>query len=200
MHVEEPGRLDLGTLVRKLAGPRPDRAPEHPLADLVVDVLDVAEERVAAVGEDVGRLPEGQVPAVAQEVERPLVPDAGIDPVPGRRRHHEVERRAGRRPPVLERPMHDLDIRILGERRPSTGRQLGSQLDARDPKAALGERPRRLPRRRPDLEHTIAAPGARDPDKVVEQGRRVLRPGTVVTIGRGIERRSQACGIPHVAG
>ena len=73
-----------------------------------------------------------------QEIERPLVPDAGIDPLPGRRR--------------------------------------------------------------PDLEHTIAAPGTRDPDKVVEQGRRILRPGTVVTIGRGIERRSQACGIPHVAG
>jgi hypothetical protein len=39
-----------------------------------------------------------------------------------------------------------------------------------------------------------------DPDQVVEQGRRLLRPGTVVTAGRGIERRSQACGIPHVAG
>src|SRR5579875_677594 len=51
--VEQSARLDLGRAVRKL--PRAGEAVPggHALADLVVDVLDLGEERVAAIRDDV---------------------------------------------------------------------------------------------------------------------------------------------------
>src|SRR5690348_12489936 len=62
--LEEPAGLDPGPVVGQLAGPPPPRrAGRQPLADLVVDVLDFLEERIAAVGKGVLGRPEGEMTA-----------------------------------------------------------------------------------------------------------------------------------------
>src|SRR5215510_3314005 len=55
-HLEQAARLDLSRLIRQLTRAGPDAAGWQPFADLVVDVLDLAEERVAAVGKHVKRV------------------------------------------------------------------------------------------------------------------------------------------------
>jgi hypothetical protein len=108
--LEEPARLDV--VLRKFAGSRAPLAGRLPLADLVVDVLDLVKERVAALGEHVSRRPDGQVAAGPQRLPRSLVADRRVDPVPGGRRVHQ---RVGlTRRPFLELAFYHLH-RPLGE-------------------------------------------------------------------------------------
>jgi hypothetical protein len=62
-HIEQAARLDLLRSLLQFARAGPGGPRRHRLANLVVGVLDLAEERVAAVREDVGGTLEGQVPA-----------------------------------------------------------------------------------------------------------------------------------------
>jgi hypothetical protein len=106
-HLEQPARLDPGPLVGEFSRPEPKGVRGPPLADLVVDVLDLAEEGIAAVGEHVPRGPDGQVTAGPQRAPGQLVPDRRVDPVPRRGGKHAADRFS--RPPFLEPAVDDLD-------------------------------------------------------------------------------------------
>jgi hypothetical protein len=85
--LEEPAGLDPGPVVGQLTGPRPRRAGRQPFADLVVDVLDLFEERVAAVGKGVlgrstARRPRRTSAAVARDP-HPYAPGNSATDVPG---------------------------------------------------------------------------------------------------------------------
>ena len=58
---EQAALRNLGPLVGQVTRPGKARAWGQALADLVVDVLDLAEERVTAGRKDVPRGPEGEV-------------------------------------------------------------------------------------------------------------------------------------------
>jgi hypothetical protein len=108
--LEEPARLDV--VLGKFAGSRAPLAGRLPRADLVVDVLDLVEERVAALGEHVSRRPDGQVAVGPQRVPGSLIADRRVDPVPGRGRVHEPVGLSRR--PFLELTLYHLH-RPLGE-------------------------------------------------------------------------------------
>jgi hypothetical protein len=107
-HLEQPARLDPGPVAFELTRPEPRLTGRQPFADLLVDLLDLAEERITAVGKHVRLLPDGQVPARPQRLPGPPVPDPRIDPLPGRSREHQADLLL--RPPILEPPLHHLDI------------------------------------------------------------------------------------------
>src|ERR671936_1243748 len=123
---EEEAGLALGAVVGQLLRPRPRAAGRPPLADLVIDRLELAEEGIPAFGEDVDRRPERKMSAGPQERPCLRVARARVDPVPGRRRGDEVERLADRRSPGFERGCDDVDRLLrcqdassrLGEPRP----------------------------------------------------------------------------------
>ena len=186
-NVEKPRRLDLASEVGQLARPRAGGIRREPLPNLVVDILELAEDGVAAVGKHMRRRPERQVPAGPKKVERLAVANAGIDPVPGRRRDDQIERHGIRRTPRFERRVHHLDIRILGEGGPRAGHEPGPELDARDSKPTVGERSRRLAGSAPDLEHAIAAPHARVTYEIVEELHRIVGPSPFVAFCGGVE-------------
>jgi hypothetical protein len=75
--LEEPAGLDPGPVVGQLARPRPRPIGRYPLADLVVDILDFLEERIAAVGR-----PRRTSAAVARDP-RPYAPGNSATDVPG---------------------------------------------------------------------------------------------------------------------
>jgi hypothetical protein len=52
-YLEQPAGLYFLPVIRKLARPGPGRAVRQSLADLLVDLLDLIEERIAPVGEHV---------------------------------------------------------------------------------------------------------------------------------------------------
>jgi hypothetical protein len=106
--LEEPAGLDPRPVVGQLAGPLPRCTGRHPLADLVIDVLDFLEERIAVVGKGVFGRPQGEVTAGPQRLPGPLVADGGIDPVPGGGRVHQAERVQCL--PLFERGPHHLDL------------------------------------------------------------------------------------------
>ena len=85
-HLEQPARLEAGPVVGEFTGAGPRRTGRLRLTDLVIDVLDLAEEGITPVGEHVGLAPDGQVTAGSQGLSGTLVADAGIEPVPGRGR------------------------------------------------------------------------------------------------------------------
>jgi hypothetical protein len=89
---EQAGLRDLGPLVGQLTRPGKARARRQALADLVVDVLELAEERVAPGGDYVFRRPEGEVTTGTQQVPGLPVLHRRVDPVPGRRGVHQVKR------------------------------------------------------------------------------------------------------------
>ena len=186
--LEQPARLDLGPLVGQLAGPREPRVRRQRLADLVVDVLELAEERVAAVGKHVLGRPEGEVTAGAQGLPGPSVPHGRVDPVPRGGRVHQGER-PGRRP-VLERRPHHLDLEAR-QVLPGHRGQAGAELDAGDRETAPGQRPGRLAGRAAHLEQAITRgqPGQRD--QVVKQGAGIVGSDPVVALRRRVERLPQ---------
>jgi hypothetical protein len=107
-HFEQPAGLDPGPVVFEFPRPGADRVRRHPLADLVVDLLDLLEERIAPIGEHVLGRPKRQVPAGPQRLPGPLVPHPRVDPVPGSGREYQAHRLiAG---PVLEPPRYHLDV------------------------------------------------------------------------------------------
>src|SRR5260370_42708251 len=89
--LEPPAAHDLGRVVGQLARPGPARARREPLAELVVDVLDLTEGRITAVREHVRGAPHGKVPAGAQHLPGPLVTHGGGDPAPRGRGAHSAQ-------------------------------------------------------------------------------------------------------------
>ena len=171
-------------------GPRPDPRAER-LADLVVDGLDLLEERVAGGRQHVHRRPERQVPAGAQELPRPAVAHRRIDPVPRGGGDDRVVRRRVGRPPRLEVRLDDLDVGEPGQIAAGGGREGGPELDAGELQAAGRERARRLARGAADLEHPIALGEAGAAAELVKEGPRVLGPRPVVPVGGRVEGRPQ---------
>jgi hypothetical protein len=150
--------------------------------------MDLAEERITPVGKHVRLLPDGQVPTRAQRVGGPPVPDPRIDPLPGGSREHQADRLL--RPPVLEPPLHHLDVEP-GQVPPRHRGQFPAQLHAGDPESAPRQRQRRLPRGASDLNQPIPGPQAGEGDQVLEQRFRVIRPRPMVALGGLVERFPQ---------
>src|SRR5258708_5657389 len=176
--LEQAAAHDLTGIVGQLARPGPVR--RDPLADLVVDVLDVTEERITAIGEHVRGAPHREVPAGAQHLPGPLIPHRRVDPVPGGRGEHEVEAAFGCWRPALEGALDDLHAGKPGEVLPSHRGQPGSDLDAGDPKAAPGQRDRGLARGAPDFQQPVTGPEVRQAHQLVVQLFRVIGPRLLI--------------------
>ena len=186
--LEQPAGLHPGPLVGQFSRPRPGRAGRQPLADLVVDVLDLPEERIAAVGEYVLGRPQGQVPAGPQRRPGPLVAHGRVHPVPRRGREHQAGRLI--RPPVLELFLDHRD-RPASQVPPRRRGQLVAQLHAGDPEAAPGQRQRGLARRAADLEQPVAGLQPGQGHEVVVQGFGIVRTCPVVALRGPVERLPQ---------
>jgi hypothetical protein len=184
--LEQVIRFDLA--LGKLTGAQPVRAGRHPLTDLVVDVLDLAEERVPAVGVHVFRRPGSQVAAGPQRLPGPLVADARVDPVPGGRRVHQAERFG--RLPLLELVPHHLHIEP-GQVPPRHRGQFGAEFHAGDAEAAPGQRTGRLARCASHLEQVIWRCQAGQGDEIIEQGLGVAGTHPVVALSGLVERLPQ---------
>src|ERR1035438_3009271 len=100
--LEQPAGLDVGPVIGQFPRPRPSFAGRLSLADLVVDLLKLLEERIAARGKYLSGPPDGQVAAGVQRLPGPLVPDGGINPVPGRGRVDQAGRLVRAPPPLHE--------------------------------------------------------------------------------------------------
>ena len=172
---------------------RPRRAPDGggghslvvALADLVVHLLDLGEERIEAVGERVQRAPEREVAAGAQQPVRLRVAQRSgrSSATPSRRRRG---RSSGVAVPRLER--RDVDRRPAGRRGSGArARRVARRARRRRREAALEQRPRRLAGRAADLEQPRARlePGERD--QVVEE----LRADTRAAPRRTDRRRTR---------
>jgi hypothetical protein len=183
-HLEQPARLDLGPVVGEFSRARPRHLDRQPLADLVVDVLDLTEERITPVGEHVPLRPDGQVSAGTQRVPGQVVPDRGVDPVPGGGREDQAHRLRG--PPFLEPPLDDLH-REPGQVPAGDGGQLRAELDARNAEAPPGQRESRLARGTAHLEQMVAGRDRGQGDQVIEEAFRVVGAGPVVALGDLIE-------------
>ncbi len=131
------------------------------------------------------RGPEREVPARPKESVSLAVANGGIDPVPGGGRVDEIERFRLAFPRLEGR-----DVDLGGQAREvlaRAGRELRSQLDADNAKAAREQRPRRLAGRAADLEQARARLELRERDQVVEELLRIIRPRGVVLFGRRVE-------------
>jgi hypothetical protein len=196
-HVEQPAGLDPGPVVFELPRPRADRVRRHSLADLVVDVLDLLEERIAAIGEHVLLRPQRQVPAGPQRLPGPPVPDTGVHPVPGRGREHQADRFV--RPPILEPSLHHLDVEPSQVPAGHRG-ELAAQLQARETEPPPGQRQRGLSRGAPHLQQPVTRRQPGQCDQVVEERLGIIRPDPVVDLGRLVKRRPQPLSLrigPH---
>jgi hypothetical protein len=105
--LEEATGLDFCRVVLDLARPKWWPLAGVALADRVVGLLDLAEERIEPFWESMGRAPERQVTTVAKKLMRFAIPDRRVDPVPGGGAIDEVER-AAPAGPCLER--RDMDL------------------------------------------------------------------------------------------
>jgi hypothetical protein len=184
-HLEQPAGLDPGPVVFEFPRPGANRVRRHPLADLVVDLLDLLEERIAPIGEHVPLRPKRQVPSRPQRLPGALVPHPWVDPVPRRGREHQADRFA--RPPVLEPFRYHFDIEPSQVPAGDRG-ELAAQLQAGDTEPAPGQRQRGLARGAPDFQQPVPGrqPGQRD--QVLEQGLGVIGPDPVVDPGRLVKR------------
>src|SRR5439155_24790944 len=100
-----------------------------------------------------------------------------------------VERRVSLLP-AFERRHVDLDVEWLEVEARPLG-ELCAELDADDGVAALEERAGRLAGRAADLEQAVAGLEIGQRLEVVEQGRRIGRPGRVVEVRDRVERAPQ---------
>jgi hypothetical protein len=91
---EQPGGHDLGRqhVGHVLGSGRRPHVARPGLADVLVDRLDLGEERVEAQGKGMGCLPDGHVPAGAQHRVGLGPPHRRVDPMPRGGRVHEVVR------------------------------------------------------------------------------------------------------------
>jgi hypothetical protein len=169
-----------------LGGGRQPRAAGRGLGvPALVAGLGLVEERQATTCDVVGG--DGrQRPAGPQRVGGLGDAHRRVDPVERGRHQDEVER-LGRQRPVLEGRGDDLDRGEAGEPAPGDRGEVPAQLHGDDPAAALGQRHGRLPGPGADLQHPAARPDAGQPRQVLEQRRRVARPGPVVQLGGLVE-------------
>jgi hypothetical protein len=196
-HLEQPAGLDPGAVAFEFSRPRPGHPARPPLADLVVGVLDLAEERITSVRDHVPLRPQGQVPAGPQRRPGPLVTDGRVDPVPRRGREHQADRLVG--PPVLEPPLDYLDIEP-GQVPAGRRGELGAQFHAGDPESPPGQRQRRLAGGAPDLQQPVSGrqPGPRD--QIVVQRLGIIGPDPMVDLGRLVKGLPQPLALsigPH---
>jgi hypothetical protein len=187
-YLEQPALFYSGPIVLELSRPGPGRAVRQPLADLVVDVLDLAEEGITSVGEHVFLRPQGQVPTGPQRRPGPLEADGRVHPVPRRSGEHQAGRLL--RPPVLEPPLDHLDVEP-GQVPAGRRGELGAQFHAGDAESPPGQRQRSLARGAPDLQQPIPGlqPGQRN--KIVVQRFGIVGPDSVVDLGRLVKRLPQ---------
>jgi hypothetical protein len=187
--LEEAAGLDLVAVVVQLLRPRHCGVGREGLADLVIDLLQLVEERVAVVGDHVARPPQREVAARLQGVGRPAVAHSGVDPVP-RGRGEDQRERFAHRGPVLEACLDHLDV-LAHQVRPRGRREGSARLDAGDAEPALRERTGRLAGGAADLQQARACRQTGDPEKVVVKLARIVRPSSLIQLRRSIERRRQ---------
>src|SRR5215204_3087107 len=141
------------------------------LTESVVDMLDLAEERVKAVRKCVLGAPEGQVPSRSQHGVSLRVADFRVDPVPGGRGINQVEALGLARPGFeggdvyLGRHTSELATGYVGEPR--------AQLDTDNRDATFENRPGRLACAAADLESAVVLLQASKSEEVCEERRRV---------------------------
>ena len=196
-HFEQPAGLDPGPVVFEFPRPGADGVRRHPLADLVVDLLDLLEERIAPIGEHVPLRPKRQVPAGPQRLPGPLVPHPWVDPVPGCGREYQADRLiAG---PVLEPPLHHVDVET-GQVPAGHRSELAAQLQAGNTEPPAGQRQRGLPRSATHLQQPVTWRQPGQGDQVIKQRPGIIRPHPVVDLGRSVKRLPQPLALsirPH---
>ena len=156
----------------------------------LVVLLDFDEERVAVRQEHVVRGDDGELSAFAEKLGCLRVAHLGGDPVEGGEGDDGVELRALRLP-ALEVRVDHLDAREVRQLALGDGGEVLAQFDARDRVAALRERQRGLAGATADLDEPRLRRKLGERHKVVEELRRVVRPGAVVELRHLIERRPQ---------
>ena len=164
--------------------PLPGRLP---FTDLLVDLLDLAEERVTPVGKHVQGAPEREVAARAEHLPGAAVADGRVDPVPGGRRVDQVEPLARAGPPLLEPPLDDLGVQP-GQVAARGGGQVRAEFDAGDPETAPGQRDGGLAGPAAHFQQVVARSQPGDGDELVEELSRVVRADLVVAPRRLVER------------
>src|SRR5215472_2865110 len=198
--LERAAPFNLRAQVGHFSRPMEDRPGRQALADLVIDVLDLTEERVAVIGHDVLGSPHRKVPAAPQQCPGLAVLDPRIDPVPRGRGEDQVVA-AGyavvrrRWLPGLERGVDDPHCAKARQVAPGLLGEPGAELHTGDPVAAAGQLDGGLASPAPDLEQVAGVSQPGGPFKLVEQGDRVVGPGVVVTVGGRLERHAQAPGV-----
>src|SRR5580704_11154015 len=186
-HLEQPARLDLGALLPQFARAGGTLSGRLPFTDLVVDLLNLAEERVAATGKHVQGAPEREVTARAEHLPGAAVADSRIDPVPGGRRVDQVKPLARAGLPLLEPPLDDLSVQA-GQIPACGGGQLRAELDAGNPETAPGQRDGGLAGSAAQLQQVVAPGQPGDGDELVEELSRVVRADLLVAPRRLVER------------
>jgi len=108
----------------------------------------------------------------------------------GSRGHDRVEGLARQRP-VLERRDDDTHVRECSQLALRDRRQVGAELHAGQPTAALRDRDRRLSGPDPNLEDTAARTDAGQLGQVIEEPGGIVRPHPVVALGVRAEGEPQ---------
>jgi len=114
---EQAALFDLGPVLEQAAGPRRVRALGYPLADPLVDIPDLNEEWVTAVGDYVGGAPEGEVASGGATTPRPArsASPCRSSARPSRRRQDRTDRgprgARSRAPSVISTPGKSVRLR-----------------------------------------------------------------------------------------
>ena len=125
-------------------------------ADLVVHLLQLDEEVVAAGGKDVARRPHGEVATRAEQGGELRVADGGVDPMPRGRRDRGVEAGSVGWLPGLEVGVNDVHVCIASEACPRHGDERFTEFNTGHHQPAINQRPGRDTGPRADLQHVIA--------------------------------------------
>ena len=171
---------------------RGNAAWREALADLVVHVLDLPEERVTAVGKDVRGFPERQVAVRLQQFPRRSIAAGGVDPVPGRGREDQAEHPWPRRLPVLDVGVDDGDLREGREVAPGLRGEGGAKLHRGDREPAPREGECRLAGAAADLQDLV-----RVRRETRQAGQRVVERFRVVGPRLVVPRRDGVEGLPE---
>lgn len=175
--LEQTGVHDFCDGLGQLTGAPLSFADISTFSEGVVDVSNVGEERISADRKHMLRAPEGQVAPGAELNPGEWVPRRRVEPVPRCGGEDQIKPAGSRRPPSLERAVHDLDVGERGEVSPGGGSQFRADLDPSDVKAAAGQRQGGLAGCEPDLQYCAIGVDACRLEKGVEQFRRILRSG-----------------------
>ena len=156
----------------------------------LVILLDFDEERIAVRREHVLRGDDCELPALAEESGCFRVAHAGGDPVECGEGEDRIEL-CSLRLPAVEVGVDHLDRREVRQLAPRDGGELLAEFDAGDRVAALCKRQRGLAGAAADLDETSPRRKLSERDEIVEDLRRVVRPGAVVKLRRLLKRRPQ---------